>query len=109
MNYGHDLKQGILKALAPDPPTLEWFFVSLRYKATGEFAGASIGSTLSGSYWYSLPKDAQDLVGKPGIGIGEQIKIAPEQLPAEQYHNRLLTREELMDILAAMQSIEGTN
>jgi hypothetical protein len=110
MTYGHDLKQGILKALAPDPPILEWFFVSLRDKATGEFAGASIGSTLSGSYWHSLPNDAQELIGKQsGIGIGEKVIISREQLPAEQYRNRLLTREEVTDILATMQSKEGTN
>ena len=108
MNYGNDLRQGIVKALAPAPPTLEWFFVSLRDKATGEFAGASIGSTLSGSYWHSLPSDAHAVLHDDRIKIGERVIVPLEQLPDEQYRNRLLNREEVTEILSKIPQ-EGTN
>lgn len=92
-----DYKEKITRSLKDKPKEKSWFYISYRDEETDtHFTGAVIVQAESNNMF-----EAWD-VGKPykpaNSKLGEYAMIPEKDVPAEQYRNRLLTREEVLNL-----------
>jgi hypothetical protein len=90
-------EQTISKAIADEiiPPSV-WFFVPFIKTETGKFQTAVIAG---GKSWIEAATAALHVRVKDDEEIGRNhFQIPADRVPAEQYRNRILTREEIETI-----------
>jgi hypothetical protein len=90
-----DFTAALDDALATEVEPLKWFFVSFRDKASGVFTGALI---VQAPRWMKAIDASFPFIEGLNYKIGETSEIPETQLPAEQYRNRVLNREEVEQI-----------
>jgi hypothetical protein len=77
-------------------PPFGWYLVPSYNKSTGQFVAAVI---VQGREWSNAVQAALKLRCNEGEELGRTVEIPADRVPAEQYRNRSLTREEVETIL----------
>jgi hypothetical protein len=93
MSHRGDFRDKVMGSLKSEQPLGDWYYVAYRNKADGEFCGAAV---VQATNYTSATQTALKLIGTwETTSLAEYVEVPKDKLPAAEYRNRKLTKEEV--------------